>query len=101
MRNSHAEYALIHRDRFRQKCTGCRSKRRPDKVLGLRRSALPVDGASVRKWKKAGLTVVSAHTGRTNSAKRKAMDRIMRNAVIDGDTTGCCSVENKAFFGEV
>ena len=70
-------------------------------MLGLRRSALPVDGASVRKSKKASLTVVSAHTRRTNSAKRKAIDRTMRNAVIDGDTAGCCSVENKAFFGEV
>jgi len=70
-------------------------------VLGLRRSALPVDGASVRKSKKTRLTVVSAHTGSTNSAKWKAIDGIMRNAVIDGDTTGCCSVENKAFFGEV
>jgi hypothetical protein len=56
-------------------------------VLGLRRSALPIDGASVRKSKKARLTAVSAHTGKTNSAKRKAIDRIMRNAVIDGDAT--------------
>jgi hypothetical protein len=49
-------------------------------VLGLRRSALPVDGASVRKSKKARLTAVSAPTGRTNSAKWKAIDGIMRNA---------------------
>jgi len=70
-------------------------------VLGLRRSALPVDGASVRKSKKASLTVVSAHTGMTNSAKRKAIGRTMRNAVIDGDATGCCSVENQAFFRDV
>ena len=70
-------------------------------MLGLRRSALPVDGASVRKSKKASLTMVSAHTGGTNSAKRKAIDRTMRNAVIDGDATGGCSVENKAFFREV
>jgi hypothetical protein len=55
----------------------------------------------VRKSKKARLTAVSAHTGRTDSAKWKAIDGIMRNAVIDGDTTGCRSVENKAFFGEV
>ena len=56
-------------------------------MLGLRRSALPVDGASVRKSKKARLTLVSAHTGGTNSTEWKTFHKCMSQSVIDGDTT--------------
>src|SRR5260221_3522222 len=36
-----------------------------------------------------------------NSAEWKALEKTMRNGIIDGETPCCCYVENQAFFGEV